>query len=132
MPEWKQLPVCAVTSSEVRIWTFSKQFTFQSLITANGIFKFHKSSGLTGCKSPTTPCVSLFTLEYSVYLRAGNLQQTRKTVAVATKINTCSIVISVHGISRERSDMASINICDISTSLATQRRTARWEFPAET
>lgn len=75
--------------------------------------------------------MSVFTLEYSDYLQPGKLEQTRNTVAVATKINTHSIVISVHGNSRERSDIVSISICDVSTLLAVQRRTARWEFPAE-
>jgi len=119
-----------VTSYEVRTRTFSKQFTFRSLVRANGIFKFHEISCLTRCVS--LEClVSVFTLEYSDYLHPGNLEQSRNTVALATKINTRSIVISVHGNSRERSDIVSFSICDISTLLAAQRRTASWEFPAE-
>jgi hypothetical protein len=89
----------------------------------------HKGSGFTGNET-LERVVSVLTLEYSDYLHRGNLEQTRNTVAMVTKINTRSIVISVHGNSRERSDIGSISVsvCDMSTLLTAS--TARWEFPA--
>jgi hypothetical protein len=78
---------------------------------------FHKTSGVTGYET-LERVVSVLTLEYSDYLHRGNLEQNKNTITISTKINTRSVVISVHGNSRERSDIGSISFCDISTLLA--------------
>ena len=88
-------------------------------------------SGLARRVNPCTRCACVFTLEFSDYVRRGNLEQTMNSDAIAAKLNSRSVVVSVHGNSCERSNKGSISICNISVALAAQQRPALWEFPAD-
>jgi len=131
VPEWKQLSVCVVTRSECRTGIFFKAIHISVAGYSRRDFQVPQKFWFNRvCK----PLNALSLCVYTGIFRLSppwKLEQTRKTVAIATKINARSIVISVHGISCERSDIISIRICNISTLLAAQRRTARWEFPTE-